>query len=352
MEIAKKPPAWKIQYNRDGMRKFIVVVVFFLAIAFVILSFSELQDILATLRHTNPTLLILALGVELFWLLNAALTYHSLYQLMGLEDDSRHLVTVVAAANFINVVAPSVGMGGMAIFINDGSRRGHPPGKVTVAGALFVLFDYVAFLCVLALGLLVLVRRNNLNAGEITASLILLAIACVLAFLLYLGSRSAQALGNALAWMGRQVNRAMRPFIHREYLHEERAHYFAHEVASGLSELRKRPKSLIKPMLLALNNKTLLIVILLLMFLAFKVPISAGTIVAGFAIGYLFFIVSPTPSGIGVVEGVLAIALNSMRVPWDQAVVITLAYRGVTLWFPLGIGALAFRHLQRPALSS
>jgi uncharacterized membrane protein YbhN (UPF0104 family) len=47
-----------------------------------------------------------------------------------------------------------------------------------------------------------------------------------------------------------------------------------------------------------------------------------------------------------VVEGVLALALNSLRVEWSQAVIITLAYRAVTFWFPLGIGAFAFRRLH------
>ncbi len=71
-----------------------------------------------------------------------------------------------------------------------------------------------------------------------------------------------------------------------------------------------------------------------------------GTIVAGFAIAYLFLIVSPTPSGIGIVEGVMAIALVSLRVNISHAVIITLAYRAVTFWLPLVVGALAFRALQ------
>ncbi len=328
------------------MRKLIVILVFFLGIALVILSFSELQNIVDTLKQGNFWWIGLALVVQVLWVFNAAATYQSIYHILGLKDDSSHLWFVVAAANFVNVVAPSVGMGGMAVFIKDGTSRGHPPGRVTVAGALYVLSDYIAFLCVLALGIVVLIRRNNLDAGEIIASLFLLMIAIVLASLLYLGSHSAESLGKALAWMARQVNRIVRPFLHRPYMSEERAHNYALEMAEGLTELRERPKQLSIPLLFALNNKAILISVLLLMFLAFKVPFSAGTLIGGFAIGYLFFIVSPTPSGIGVVEGVLALALNSLRVEWSQAVIITLAYRAVTFWFPLGIGAFAFRRLH------
>jgi uncharacterized membrane protein YbhN (UPF0104 family) len=43
----------------------------------------------------------------------------------------------------------------------------------------------------------------------------------------------------------------------------------------------------------------------------------------------------------------MPLALSSLRVPWSEAVVITLAYRGITFWLPLAFGALAFRMLQR-----
>ena len=88
-----------------------------------------------------------------------------------------------------------------------------------------------------------------------------------------------------------------------------------------------------------------LLLILAVIFLAFNVPFSFGTIVAGFSLGYLFWIISPTPSGIGFVEGALTLGLTSMNVPLGAAAVIALAYRGVTFWFPMLIGMLAFRWL-------
>jgi uncharacterized protein (TIRG00374 family) len=173
----------------------------------------------------------------------------------------------------------------------------------------------------------------------------LIFIAAVIVILLYLGMRSATALGRALAWMARWVNWIMRFFTHKEYLSEQRAYAFAHDAAEGLHELRRNPSALLKPILLALTNKALLITILLLTFLAFQVPFSVGTLIAGFSIGYLFLIVSPTPSGIGIVEGVLTLALSSLSVPLGAAAVITLAYRGITFWTPLLFGMVAFRIL-------
>jgi hypothetical protein len=71
-------------------------------------------------------------------------------------------------------------------------------------------------------------------------------------------------------------------------------------------------------------------------------------LVAGFSIGYLFLIVSPTPAGLGIVEGALTITLSSMYIPLEAAAVITLVYRGFTFWVPLLVGMIAFRMLGRP----
>jgi uncharacterized protein (TIRG00374 family) len=329
------------------MRNVIVVLVLFLGAAFVYLSFGELETILETLQKGNLWYILLAAFLQGGWFLTVGATYHALYHMLGMTGAIHRLALLAAAANFVNIVAPSAGMGGMAVFITDARRNGGSSGKATVAGMLSVFLDYLAFLCVLAMGLIVLFRRDDLDPPELAASGVILLIAILLGLMLYLGSKSAQRLGNALAGMARLVNRILHPLLKREYLSEARAHEFARDMAENLQALPGNWRRLLKPLFFALLNKALLMCVLTAAFLAFRVPFTTGTIVGGFAIAYLFLIVSPTPAGIGIVEGVMPLALTSLRVPWSQAVIITLAYRGITFWLPLGIGALAFRTLNR-----
>lgn len=329
------------------MRKIIIAIVLIAAIVFLYFSFSEIESVLETLKKGDVRFLFLAFLLALVWLYNMAVTLRSTYRLVGLEENTRHLTLVVAAANFVNVIAPSAGIGGIAVFLDAARQRDHSTGRVTVAGALFILLDYAAFICVLALGWIVLIRRNNLTAGEITASIILLAIALTMAFFIYLGYISGEKMGCALAWMSRLINRILRPFIRREYFNEKRAYEFAEEFSEGMASIKGRTRQLIWPFLFSLNNKAILICILALSFLAFHTPFSVGTIVGGFSIGYLFVIVSPTPAGLGFVEGALPLALRSLRVQWNAAVLVTLTYRAATFWFPLAVGAVAFRRLQK-----
>lgn len=328
------------------MRKIFIVLILILGLLLVYYSRFEIKNIVQTLDHSDWRFWGIALLIEVIWLYNMATDFGILYRLMDIHEEPRHLFWVAAAANFINVVAPSAGIGGMAVFLDDGKQRKHPTGRITVVGILFVLYDYFAFLCLLALGWWVLIRRNNLNAGEITASFLMLGLAVGLTLMLYLGYKSGTGLGNALAGLVRIINRIFYPFIHRPYLQEENAQRYAMEISEGLMAIRGKRKEMVWPFLFALNNKALLLIILALSFLTFKVPFTIGTLIAGLSIAYLFVIVSPTPAGLGFVEGALAISLSGMGVSLGSAALITLTYRAVTFWFPLAVGALALRHLQ------
>jgi uncharacterized protein (TIRG00374 family) len=329
------------------MRKFLVAITLLIGVVFVISHVTELQTVGETLQRGELQYLILALLLQFIWIINTGASYRAVYQTLGIQENIVVLARIALSSLFINVVAPSAGIGGMAILVSESRRRGYSSARATLAGVLVVLFEYASFLIVLGLGLVVLIRRNHLGLPELFASGILLAIALTLSFLLILGMRSSQELGHALAWIARQINRALWPFLGKPYLSEQRAHAFAVDATDGLAKIRGKPTNLFTPMTLALSSKSLLIAILFLVFLAFEVPLSPGTLIAGFSIGYLFTIVSPTPAGVGVVEGIMTLTLTSLNVPFSQAAVITLAYRGITFWLPLLLGFVAFQSLSQ-----
>ena len=329
------------------MRKFVVALGLLLGVVFLITRFAEVQAIGETLKRGDWRFLILALGVQFLWLFIVAISYRTIFALLGIQEKIPKLILTAAASNFVNVVAPTAGVGGVSVFVSEARRNGYSSARATVAGVVYVLFDYAAFLCVLLIGLVVLFKRNNLNTAELVASGAFLALLFFLSMLIVLGLRSGEALGGTLAWLARQINRFLQPLLHREYLSESRAHSFARDASEGLAQLSSNPGNLLLPFALALCGKALLIGILFLMCLAFNVPLSGAALIACFAIGYLFFIVSPTPSGIGFVEGALTLVLGSMYVPLGAAAVVSLAYRGITFWVPFAIGGLALRLLHQ-----
>jgi uncharacterized protein (TIRG00374 family) len=327
------------------MRKFIVALVLLLAVVFIFLRLSELQNIAETLKKSNWVFLAIAFLFECLWLYTLAAKFGALYHLVDLHENKLQLFLMTTAANFVNVVTTSAGIGGVAVFMDSAKRRNLSPARVMVVGALYVLYDYAALMCLVALGFVVLIRRNTLQASELVAAAILLALMVNMAILLYLGYKSADHLGKVLAWLARLVNRLVRPFIHRDYLKEENALLFAREIAEGILLIRGKRKELVWPFILSLINKALLVCVMAFSFLTVGTPFTIGAVVGGVSIANLFLIVSPTPSGVGIVEGILPFALGMLRVPWSDAVIITLIYRAVTFWFPLVVGIVTFRIL-------
>ncbi len=336
------------------MRKLLFPLLLLLGVFFVIGRFTELESVINTLKRADPRFLLMALGVQALWFLNAGLNLWWIYRALGLTESPWRLALLSLAASFANVVAPAGGMSGMVLYVSEAQRQRYSAARATVASVLYFLSEYLGFLAVLVLGIVVLVRRNNLHPTEVVASILMALLALGLATLLYLGMRSAEQFGRALAFLARAVNALLFPFLRRPYLSEERAHHFARDAGEGLQGLRQRPRVLIISALLGLISKALLILVLVLSFHAYQVPYSPGTIVAGFCIAYLFLIISPTPAGIGVVEGLLTVGLNSLYVPLSKAAVVALTYRAVTFWLPLLAGPLAYRlvaYLQGPNAS-
>ncbi len=334
------------------MRNFIIAIALFLGFIFIVGKLSELQTIAETLQRGIWWFIGLALIVEGIWVLNSGASFQAIYRAMGIEEQIGTLSLMVIAANFTNIIAPSGGVSGLAIFMSEARRRNYSTARAAVAGVLFLLFDYLGLISILLVGLVILIRRNDLTLVVIIASAALVGLAMLFAYLLNLGMQSAVALGNALAMIARFLNRIARPFIHREYLSEQRAHEYAHDAAEGLINMRSQPRSMLLPLLLAFTNKASQIIILTLVFLAFKIPISIGTIIACFSIGSLFVIISPTPAGIGVVEGALTLALTSMYISLEDAAVITISYRGITFWIPLLFGMFSLRALEKVGVRS
>ncbi|HMK08113.1 MAG TPA: lysylphosphatidylglycerol synthase transmembrane domain-containing protein [Anaerolineales bacterium] len=325
------------------MRKLILAVVVLLAILFIISRQTDITQIVGALQRGVPHWLLLAIFIHLISVLNNGVTIRSIYRLLGLGERVGRLMMLWLASVFFTIVTSSGGWGGMVVFVTDGRKRGLPGARVTVALAMYYLFDFVAALTLVGLGLVVLIRRGRLETGEVVATAILAVYATVLASWLVLAWRSPDRLGTIMTGVGSVVNRLLRRFLHRDYLDVGKARALAHDMAAGLTDLRHSRGGLLIPLALSLSHKALMISILFFCFLAFSQPFSAGTLIAAYAIAYMFTVVTPTPAGIGLIEGILTVALAGIGVPLATAALIALAYSGVTLWLPLLYGMLTFR---------
>jgi uncharacterized protein (TIRG00374 family) len=325
------------------MRKLFYTVILIFAIYFIATHIEELELILAVLGRGDWRWLLAAVGVQILWLVNISAAFQSTYRLVGVRERLIRMLPLMTAANFVNVVAPSYGLGALAVLIGDGQQRGKPAAKVTTAVILYLVYDYLGFMVVLVIGTLILAYYQVMDIVLIGASLFAVGIAVVLVTLTLLGIQSAEKLGDAILWLRKTVNRLARPLIHRELISLERVQVFASDFAEGLQHIRRSPSRLLLPGVLALTRKALMMTILYLVSVAYRNPFNLDVLTAAFSTSYLFTIASITPSGVGFVEGAMTIYLKQLAVPLETSAAISVAYRGITFWLTLLYGMIAIR---------
>ncbi|MCK5053938.1 MAG: flippase-like domain-containing protein, partial [Anaerolineales bacterium] len=224
-----------------------------------------------------------------------------------------------------------------------GSQRGKPVGKVSTAGLIYIVYDYLGFLVVLSLGFSILSRRGLLDGWLIGAAVFAVSIAVGLLILTAIGVHSTDQLQRVLLWLVDLANRILQPLFKRTVINRTKAQIFVLDIADGLLQIRRSPRKLILPFFLALIRKAMMVLTLFFVSLAFHNPFGIDTLLASFSVSYLFIIASITPSGVGFVEGAMVLTQNAMGVDPLTSTAIALAYRGLTFWLTLAYGFIAIR---------
>lgn len=273
-------------------------------------------------------------------------SYYVIYRLVGIKESYLHMVTLSSAAvNFVRIVTPSAGIATLLLFISDAKEKGISSARVTFACMLYLLFDYFSLFITALVGLLILQSNQQLTWVEITATCLLGGIIGGLVLVLFLSNKHLDLLKKILGVIIQTLNRIIRIFSKKTRISDEQIIHFSEEIHIGAQTIHNNIRLLFLPTGLAFVNKALLISILSILFLAFGLAFDLGVVISGFTLGYLFTIISPTPSGMGVMEGMMTLALNTLGVELESAAILTLAFRAITFWTPFFLGMVAFRTL-------
>jgi phosphatidylglycerol lysyltransferase len=318
-----------------------------IAFVWVVVSrFTEAEKLVQTLRQGRWAWVLVAVLIQAVYYIVFSLSYQAAFRTVEVNSRLRDLVPVTLSSLFVNVVAPMGGAGGAALFVDDAARRGQPPGRAAAGVLLQLILDYSAFALILISGLLYLFARHDLQLYEVIGAAILLALTLVLGSVLLLGLWRPTRLEGVLSWLQRLVNRLGNRFHRPEILRENWAAENAVEFNQASAAVSAHPIGALLTLGAALLAHILDIACLFVIFLAFGYTITAGPLVAGYAMGILFWIVSITPQGIGVVEGVMTLVFTSLGVPSEIATTVSLVFRGLTFWIPLLLGAILIRRVK------
>lgn len=336
-----------MQTEKKKLRVFPIIMYVFLVVAFGYMIYvyrDQLYEIGQVFKEGVWYIMVFTVLVLAATIYNQAAIYDSIYSILEIPSERHEMVPLYLVRRFVMVAAPSGGFSGWAPFLKFAHSRDIAVGGVFFANLIYTVLWYSSFLVFLFVGLLFLFLSHDLQWFEISAALVMLVADIIMIIGLVLIWTAPKKLEKILNWAATRVEK-LNGLVRSKPLHaERRVNTFLTDMNEGVDLMREAGwRSLKKPVLHAFINETLLLFMFFLTALAFNQHLGFGVLVAAYSVSVLFYVVSPTPGGLGFVEGTLILVLQTLGVEAHYAVVITLAYRGITFWLPFISGFASLR---------
>lgn len=325
-------------------RRWLLLAVFSLLTVWVFTRFAGIKDLVTTLSHGLWTWVVIAIVLHaIFFVMNAQL-YHFGFATVGVRGTAWELLPVLFSALFVNVVIPSGGAAGGALFIGDAVRRGESGARAAVGALLAVLADLTTLIPFILFGVVFLQYQHALRIYDTVISVVFVVFIAFPIAALFLARLKPPWLYSVLGWIRRVFNRIGGWFKRPNMLAEDWAERNANELGAAAGAIATHPRALGRTLAWAFLMHIVNLAGLYALFLAFEQPVQFGTLVAGFAMGIVVWVVAIIPQGIAAVEGVMSLVFTSMGIAADKTVAIVLAFRGVNFYMPLIFGFFLLRY--------
>lgn len=318
----------------------------FLVLAFIWIvatRFNEITNFSFTLSQGRFKWVLIAVALQILHYLVSSASFRSAFAIVGVESRVRDLLPLLFGSVLVSVVAPSGGASCAALFVDHSARRGQSPGRTAAGVLLQHISSLAAFILILSTGLVYLGTQRGLQLYQITAALILLLAVSLISAVLVLAMRYPLLFRRLLGQLQRAINALICKFKDVTLITDDWVEVHASEFIEAGAAIIAQPRWLLSTLAVLLVAHLVNMGVLYSLFLAFSQSIQIGPLVAGYAIGILFLIISVTPQGVGVVEGIMPLTFASLGVPASAATITVLAFRGLSLWLPLLVGFLLLR---------
>lgn len=325
------------------------VILWLTIVGFIWLAFKRYDEIakLAEVLLTGQwQWVIAAILLQILYYIIYALTYQAAFYTVGLGWSLRRTLPVLFGSLLVNVITPSAGMAGTALFVDDAQRHGEPPARAAAGTLLVLVSELGTFGIILITGIVYLLRRGDLHAYEIIGALVLTGLFTTIVGILLLSLKRPGAIGRLLAWIENGLLKLQSWVRHPKLPQRDWAQKLASEFGDAAAAIGERPRRLLITLSIAFAAHVLDLASLYVLFLAFGHTVTLEVLITGYAMGILFWIVSITPQGIGVVEGVMVLVFSSLGIPPAKATLASVSWRGLTFWIPLVIGFFTLRKLK------
>ena len=269
------------------------------------------------------------------------------FTLISSREDFPRLFDKTLSFQFINISTPIGVTGGSAYLIRYLTSLGITQIRAFFGIVISNLVVNVSYLIILAFTLIYISSTNDLlEYQELAAILITLlnsAIIIPLLFIIILPQFSIR-IAHFIVSM---INSFTTFVLRRNIIDIRMINEYIYE-AIGISKgFYSSIKAFLKMIPLSTTYHLINIAVLFLAFFSFGITLDVFQAISLYGIIFLFTVVSPTPYGIGVVEGFAHVAAVNMDLDPSISLIAILIYRFAVLWMPSIAGLFTLKNRNR-----
>lgn len=329
------------------MKKYFSLIV---AVALLVFFGFYLNKNLAIIFHTFSTTTANLTRYVLVALLLVALSYYFIaksyqvvFRMNGLTRTVWDNLRLNLAGKAVNVIIPTAGVSQAITYVEDAGRRGEARSTALNAVLITYISDYSSIALFLLFSLVYLALTHSVMPYVVVPAIIFILITIGVYVLSYLAGRESVWLENIILFLADQFEKLVR-FVTRKKI----------SVGMSVDNLYKNFKDVNKSILddpkdwflaifYACLQHLFAIFALYVIFVSLGVHPIVRVLIAAYSVGAVFVVVSPTPNGIGFVEGAMYLVFTSLGISGPVATTATIIYRGLIFWLPLGIGFFIYQ---------
>ena len=322
----------------------VVAVVF---LAFVFTRLTEYEHIVSAFQRGELFWIGVALGFQIFFFLLFARASLESFRLMQVNWTYPSMLLVVMGAFFANVITPSLGLAGTAVFIREGRRMGNSMARVMTGFTVQTIFGQVGLVIasLLVMGGIALTRRVTFSWEILILGLVVVTL-ILQVLILWISHVNPVISERILSVVSSVVDSAMRKIRRKPFFPENWAKTSAGEMRDivGAALLQKKKWPGIALITTGMHLSAFLA--LFCLFPAFGETVDLRAAFSGFLGSTAAGIVLIGPQGIGVMEAGITLVLSHYGVARGAASLIALVYRGLNFWLPMLVGFVSVRKLR------
>jgi len=332
-----KIPSW---YNKNMFSK-IVYTLSFGVFSYIVYSiFTDEKKVINNVPEyflsAELKFILIAFLIQVLKYLVLAFNFYINFQKAGVSFTYKEVLRATFVYIYVSVSTPFIGAGGLLAFVDYAGHKEFSRIKTAAGAFLALLAVYLGFFLIILFSLIFF--RESIDDFPVNYFYAMLGFGGILITLVFLSIFTKDFLVKFFHLIQKFLNFFSR-YIHKKLVLDEKwAHRNVHLAHECFVDIKHDPKFYLKPIIIGLIFHILNILSLTTVAWAFKEVIPVSKVVSSYVVLNTLETVSPTPNGIGIIEGLVPKFMNEIGIGDESSLIIVVIFRIIYFYIPLLIG--------------